>query len=251
MTAPTANLRTQRDQAAAWVYEGVWAALSRWLRVPRDPPSMPSDRGGRDTTRTFRPARAFLRYLKLWFWLIVAAAGAAGLVGLVALAVAGEAVGAVLLGVLLVVGVAVAVVAYVALHLRYDTTWYAMTDRSLRIRRGALVIREMTFTFENVQNVSVQQGPIQRLFGIASVLIETAGSGGDERRKGGAVSNRGVIEGVADAVAIRDAIAVHLRAARGSGLGDDAGVRATPVTAWRPEHLEALREIRAEIAQLR
>src|SRR5262252_829179 len=46
------------------------------------------------------------------------------------------------------------IVAYVAIHLRYDTTWYVLTHRSLRIRRGIWVIHETTITFENVQNVS-------------------------------------------------------------------------------------------------
>jgi uncharacterized membrane protein YdbT with pleckstrin-like domain len=43
--------------------------------------------------------------------------------------------------------------AYIAIHLRYDTTWYVHGDRSLRIRRGIWVIHETTLTFENIQNV--------------------------------------------------------------------------------------------------
>lgn len=62
------------------------------------------------------------------------------------------------------------VVAYVAIHLRFDTTWYVMTERSLRIRRGIWVLHETTITFENVQNVVVNQGPVQRFFGIANVV---------------------------------------------------------------------------------
>ena len=68
------------------------------------------------------------------------------------------------------------VFAYVGIHLRYDTTWYVLTDRSLRIRRGILTIHETTISFENVQNVEVRQGPLQRYFGIADVH-------GDDRRR--------------------------------------------------------------------
>ena len=48
--------------------------------------------------------------------------------------------------------------AYVGIHLRYDTTWYVLTDRSLRIRRGIMTIHETTISFENVQNVEVRRG---------------------------------------------------------------------------------------------
>jgi uncharacterized membrane protein YdbT with pleckstrin-like domain len=73
------------------------------------------------------------------------------------------------------------VIAYVGLHLRYDTTWYVFTDRSLRIRRGIWVIHETTITFENVQNVAVAQGPVQRYFGIADVIVQTAGGGASKK----------------------------------------------------------------------
>ena len=39
-------------------------------------------------------------------------------------------------------------------------------------------VLETTITFENIQNVTVQQGPLQRLFGIADVRVDTAGGGG-------------------------------------------------------------------------
>ena len=81
-----------------------------------------------------------------------------------------------------------------ALHLRFDTTWYVMTERSLRIRRGIWVIREMTITFENVQNVKVQQGPLQRFFGISSLVVETAGGGSAEPGKGHA-ANQAIVVG--------------------------------------------------------
>src|SRR5690606_13139102 len=104
------------------------------------------------------------------------------------------------------------VVAYVAIHVRYDTTWYVMTDRSLRIRRGVWIIHETTITFENVQNVRVEQGPVQRHFGIANVVVETAGAPKlSQHGQSGAGANQGVIEGVVDAAGIRDRILARLR----------------------------------------
>ena len=69
------------------------------------------------------------------------------------------------------------IVAYVAIHLRYDTTWYVIGRRSLRIRRGIWIINETTITFENVQNIHITQGPLQRYFGIADLVR------GDGRRR--------------------------------------------------------------------
>ena len=82
-----------------------------------------------------------------------------------------------------------------------------MSDRSLRIRRGIWVIHETTLTFENVQNVSVRQGPLQRYFGIANLLLETAGGGQSQAGPQGmqtTAAHHGLIEGVADAQPIGD-----------------------------------------------
>ena len=38
-------------------------------------------------------------------------------------------------------------------------------------------MHETTISFENVQNVEVRQGPLQRYFGIADVVVQTAGGG--------------------------------------------------------------------------
>ncbi len=139
------------------------------------------------------------------------------------------------------------IVAYVAIHLQYDTTWYVMTSRSLRIRRGIWVIHETTITFENVQDLKIHQGPIERLFGISNVLVETAGGGapvGAENQPAALTAHRGLIQGIADAQRIRDQILARLRQTRTSGLGDDHEEPAAAGTAWTPRQMELLREIR-------
>ena len=50
-------------------------------------------------------------------------------------------------------------------RLDYELRWYIVTDRSLRIREGIVRINELTLAFANVQDVSIQQNPIQRLLG--------------------------------------------------------------------------------------
>jgi hypothetical protein len=63
---------------------------------------------------------------------------------------------------------------FLMLYLDYDYRWYILTDRSLRIREGLMRIDERTMTFSNIQNVTVRQGPLQRLLGISDLEVSTA-----------------------------------------------------------------------------
>lgn len=255
------------EEATEKMYRGLWAVIVPLLRVPREPPTIPvtSSRGGE--VRSFQPAPGWLKYMKFWFWIVLAITDIGLAIGYVAAAAALIIEGlwwvaALLLPPALVLIIAPDIIAFIAIHLKYDATWYVMTDRSIRIRRGIISIRETTVTFENVQNVKVQQGPVQRHFGIADVIIETAGASAVQ--KGGVgVGNQARIEGVADAPALRDLILSRLKQSKSAGLGDEAqDARAAagrpasgevkrraefaPRPAWRPEHLEALRAIRDE-----
>jgi hypothetical protein len=129
-----------------------------------------------------------------------------------------------------------------------------MTDRSLRLRRGIWIIREVTVTFENVQNILVHQGPVQRLFGISDLVVLTAGGGmvtqGEHGHTEG-TGHRGIVEGIstAKAIELRERILQKLRTSPTAGLGDErvsggTGHRLSPDTVWSPAHLAVLREIR-------
>lgn len=232
-----------RGSRVNWIYGGVWGFLARGFLVPEDPPVLPSVRG--EPIRSFRPAPAFLKYL-LYPSLIGFAFVAFILVaGGVALAVGVPAAGLPLLALLLPVLLFWAAIVVLAVHLRFDTTWYVLSDRSLRIRRGIWIIRETTITFENVQNVTVRQGPLQRFFGIADVLVETAGGGGAGQHQGGtAPDHQGLVEGIDNAQAVRDLLTAKMRASKSAGLGDDAAASSQRSTAWSAAHLAALREVR-------
>lgn len=233
------------DRASRWIYSGIWAVLVDWFRVPDEPPTLPG--GTADVARSFRPAEGFLRYLKFYFWIALAIIDGLIFVGWLAIAVAWPIAGVVLALPALVLAVLPDIVAYIAIHLRYDTTWYLVSDRSMRIRRGIWLLHETTITYENIQNIRVSQGPVQRVFGIADVLVETAGGGSANKQGAGAsVMHRGLIEGVDNAHEIRDLILSHLRKTRTAGLGDEllpvADERAAPI--WSTEQLAILREIR-------
>ena len=95
----------------------------------------------------------------------------------------------------------------------------------MRLRRGIFVIKETTITFENIQNVSIKQGPLQRWFKISTILVETAGGGGKKAKSSETASHSGFMEGVEDADGIRDLIMARMAQSRRTGLGDDEPLR--------------------------
>lgn len=142
-----------------------------------------------------------------------------------------------------------------ATRLDYELRWYLLTDRSLRIRAGIWTVEELTMTYANIQELTVHQGPIQRLLGIADLRVRSAG-GGAARQEGNTVreSHVAYFHGVDNATAIRDLILAHLRRHRDTGLGDPDG----PSDDLDPSHpaasgdvLEAAREVLAEVRALK
>lgn len=243
------------DAAAAWIYRGVWAGVVALFRVPSEPPTLPAQG---ETVRSLRPAPGFLRCLKFFFWLLLIPADVIPLVAWAAIGVASPPLALALAIPFLVVLIVPDVIAYVAIHLRYDTTWYVLTDRSLRIRRGLWIIRETTISFENVQNVEVRQGPVQRYFGIADVIVQTAGGGASHGNGEGAAmggSHVGLLQGLDDAQAVRDGILDRVRRTRSAGLGDEQRGASVPAPAavssgLSAAHLAVLREIRDAVRRL-
>jgi membrane protein YdbS with pleckstrin-like domain len=244
------------DAAAAWIYRGVWATIVSWFRVPADPPTLPATG---EPVRSIRPADGYLRYLKFLFWVALIPGDILPLLAWGTVGLALPLLGLVLAPIFVALLVLPDVVAYVGIHLRYDTTWYVLTDRSLRIRRGILNIHETTISFENVQNVEVRQGPLQRYFGIADVLVTTAGGGVASHGKGAQSSTLGahvgLLQGLDDAEAVRNQILTCVERTRAAGLGDEhphdlAPVAATSGHTLSARHLDVLREIRDGVRRL-
>ncbi|MCA9305240.1 MAG: PH domain-containing protein [Phycisphaerales bacterium] len=238
------------QKASEWVYRGLWGVLTGWFRVPREAPTLPTRAG--ETLDARRPSEAWLRYRKFWFWLFLAITDIFFIAVWIAVLATNLIVGIILAPLFIALIVLPDVFAFIAIHLRYDTTWYVFSPRSVRIRRGIWLLHETTITYENIQDVSVQQGPIQRHFGFANLLIKTAGGGGGSPQAGALGAHVGLIEGVHDANELRDLIMSRVRASRSAGLGDDdhdergAGVGG----GFTPAHLEVLREIAAAAKRL-
>jgi membrane protein YdbS with pleckstrin-like domain len=188
------------------------------LKVEEKEPTPPA--GSHDSFQVFRACPAFLSY-NLFFWKIYAA--------ILAFGVTAVSAGLLLFNrwfIFLVVPVVLfaafkAAVFYVTTRLNYDMRWYVITDRSLLIREGIWIVREITLTFANAQNVRVTQGPLQRFFGFSNVEVDTAGGGGGGHKESQSTSpHRAVLRGLDNSGQVRDLVLEQLRKHRTTGLGD-------------------------------
>lgn len=156
-------------------------------------------------------------------------------------------------------------VTYALVRLEFESHWYIVTDRSLRIRSGLVSMQESTMSFANLQQVTLSQGPLQRLLGIADVRVQSAGGGSGSAGEGHARDSMhtGVFHGVDNATEVRDLILERLRLFRAAGLGDpddhhEVGAPATslpsqttsagqPALAAAQEMLSEARALRAAV----
>jgi len=145
------------------------------------------------------------------------------------------------------------VFALAIVRLDYEKRWYVVTDRSLRVREGVVIVREMTITFANVQNLSVSQGPIQRALGLADLVVETAGGGAAHgKHQPGLNLHTASFRGIENAPEVKDLIQRRLRALKNSGLGDHEEMHPqTNIDPQRSNVLEALRAVHDEAVHLR
>jgi uncharacterized membrane protein YdbT with pleckstrin-like domain len=219
------------------------------LRVLKVPPEPLDPMGDVRELRVFRAAPGYYHYRLLGWGLIQAVAVVVG-VGVAVGIVAGGAHGGAGWATLAVAlaGLELGFLAfhmvfsYVTLRLNYELRWYKVTDRSLRIREGVFSVREMTMTFANIQNIDISQGPLQKLFGIADLRVQSAGggSGGHREQPGVFDAHTAYFRGVDNAEEIRDLMLSRLRHLRDAGLGDheDAALGSPAAPAVRPRRAE-------------
>lgn len=231
------------DAPFPWIYQGIWGVLVRWFRVPQQPPTMPSVDG--ESVEVYRAAPGYLRYRRIGYWIGFAIAVLVLFVGLAAVTIVIPLLGIVLALPVLMLFAFVSAVNYVALYLEYDTTWYAVGESSVRTRSGVWINREITVNYDNVQNVSVKQGPLQRRFGISVVRIDTAGmqSAGNQYQTASAAGVS--LVGLSNAEEVKQLIQKRCDASQSAGLGDEESVATGAATrGWSSAHIEMLREIR-------
>lgn len=237
-----------------------WRLTAIVLSLLRVPPEPQAPAGSIEAVRIFRAAPNYFK-LKLLRWTMRQAAGVIGLVvfvvfwdvalddtrafrfvaPIVALA---EPAG-------ILIFFAQMPVTYIMVRLDYELRWYIVTDRSLRIRAGLITINESTLTFANIQQITVRQGPLQRLLGISDLEVTTAGGGrGKHHREHGQAESMhtGYFHGIDNAPEVRDMMLQRLRNLRDTGLGNPDETSDAETT---PALLDAARELLEETRALR
>lgn len=231
------------------------ALVLRLLKVPPEP-SVPAG----ESVRIFRASPNFFRY-KVFTWALTQVGAITGLVfGLLFLRAledrAGEDLWFILVRFAEILGWLALIVqipfTFAVMRLDYELRWYIVTDRSLRIREGITKVTEKTMTFRNIQNLSIRQGPLQRLLGIADLEVRSAGGGGKasseaHQNKGEDDLHSAYFRGVDNANEIRDVIRDRVRRHRDSGLGDPD----EPAHAEQPEGGPAIDAARAVLDEVR
>jgi putative membrane protein len=71
-------------------------------------------------------------------------------------------------------GVAIAVLTGVA---RWASTTYRVGEDGIHYRRGWLSVKEVDVPLARIQSLDVSQGPVQRLFGVQALHVQTGGGG--------------------------------------------------------------------------
>ncbi|MEM1248244.1 MAG: PH domain-containing protein [Acidobacteriota bacterium] len=246
------------------------AWLLRLLRVPPEPqPPLGSD----GSLRVFRASKRYLQY-RLVGWALKQSGALVGLIfSFIALRAFSEELEReidVPLGVVEVempIATLIQLVELVALpgfvlqlafgyflvRLDWQQRWYMVSDVALRIREGLYQVREQTMTVANVQNMSVKQGPLQKLFGMKDLEVHVAGGGGSSSAEEGESEDlhRGIFRGLDNAEEIRDLIRAALARHRDAGLGDPGDVAHLTLSRRSPAATAAAQRLLEESRQLR
>lgn len=218
-----------------------------FLKIESTSPKIPHGHEHDKFLRVIRADNSYWHYVLLG-WFMYAALWLAGIgIGIIAVLLSAPIAMWIAIPVALFASVKVMVM-FVVARIDYELRWYIITDTSITVRQGAWTIREITVSYQNIQNVSVSQGPLERLFGFANLKIDTAGSAGASHGKGGN-PNEAILRGIVNAPQIRDNILENLRAFRNSGLGDPDDVAETQ-TAGTHSRLDILREIAEDMSLL-
>jgi len=104
----------------------------------------------------------------------------------------------------MIVPVLIALVAVMLLPMkRYRSRGYHISDDRLRVVKGVLFHADTVVPFSRVQHLDVEQNPLERMFGIARLILHTAGT------HNSSVTLPGLRHG--DAVTMREQIRAHVK----------------------------------------
>ena len=248
----TSTIEKAPVSGSPFAYGPFGRLIARSLRIPSEPAEMPVDSG--ELIKSFHPSPKWLRLRRLQ---IIGGTVLAILVNVVVF----------LLQMMVNNGFSLSIPIFdwfnilflapvfllaggfrlITLRLQYDCTWYVLTERALRIRRGLILIRETTITYANIQNISLEQGPLERMFSLSNIKVETAGGGGTDS-KTDTLGHSGQIQGVEDAESLRDLMMTQVRLHRSGGLGEGEVPNEPSLEPQWGDMSEILVQIRDELA---
>jgi len=117
----------------------------------------------------------------------------------------------------------------------FRTLEYTLEDDSILLKKGVFWRRRTTVPYTKITNIDITQGPVERVYKISTLHLQTAGSSTGESGKAEVV-----IPGIRDCEPLKEHIAQHTRAAS-----------ASPAPQAMPAHKDTLGDILAELRALR
>ncbi len=120
----------------------------------------------------------------------------------------------------------------------WGTLKYTIRDDAVQSSGGVFFRKRITVPYTKVTNVDIYQGPIERMFGVGRLGLQTAGMSGQS-------GSELILRGVRDLTATRDLVYAKVRHHQMAADGETAGGSLNPAES----HL--LKMIHRELAQIR
>ncbi|MFA5105879.1 MAG: PH domain-containing protein [Candidatus Micrarchaeia archaeon] len=137
---------------------------------------------------------------------------------------------------------------YAWIHLHYVNFTYELADTEVIIRWGIFTRLRKVIPYARIQNINTERTVLERVLGIGSLMIETAGT-----QSGLA---EGIIPGIANATSLIDEILHRVEKTKkgngngGGGLGDEAPKAGTDYSELLTKIHEELKSLNARMAEL-
>lgn len=109
--------------------------------------------------------------------------------------------------VILVVWLAGFLVTVIYLPAMFRNLAYSLTDDAVRLNKGVFWKRRTTVPYAKITNIDITQGPVERMFAVSTVHIQTAGSS-----VASGTTAELVMYGITDPESLKDEIMVRIHA---------------------------------------
>jgi len=108
------------------------------------------------------------------FWFML------GVVTLIILMIATGSKGAIVFGIILWAELIIMLLTLIWIPAFYASLQYVIDDDTVKAQGGVLWKRYVTIPFTKITNLDITQGPVQRIFGIGTIHVQTAGASGQQ-----------------------------------------------------------------------